>query len=255
MIINLTGLGYSGSTAFRDLLLEFEHIRHFNPVNTKYPEYYFISDPCGLLSIQSSLDENWNYLNSVYLIRENRKLFSDIYPKRRRFFSPYGLNLDNQISVNSQKAYKEFLKEISLFEFELTSRISHQRKSIFEKLLSKILNLFPDNKIDYLLNPDLENFEKATKNFHDKIFLKQSEKDIILIEKAIPISNLKSGIRLFHNILNIICIRNPMDVFTDIYLKKKGIFTKKDEIITDKLIDNFLTFNNLVYNYHKFLTL
>ena len=124
--INLGGSGYSGSTALRDLLLEFEHIHHFNPNQVKYPEYYFISDPGGLMDLYGQLDNNWNHLRSTYILRKNYDLFKRISEAKIKFINPYGMDLKNFCEENPILIYTDFIKQITLFPYQLDSRINRR---------------------------------------------------------------------------------------------------------------------------------
>lgn len=274
-LINLSGSGYSGSTALRDLLLEFEHIHHFNPNKVKYPEYYFISDPGGLLDLYGQLDNNWSHLRSTYFLRKNRVLFNKLSAANMKFINPYGMNLKEFCVENPILIYNDFINQITLFSYQLDSRINRIDLTYFQLLFQKIIRTVKIT--DRVLNPDKNNFLNAIKRFHSRIFHSQNQKGYLLIEKAIPLSNIESGSLMFDSIYNLICLRHPGDTYVEMTERKTGIF-KGSKHFDQNTLSNFLqwqeniirpiyelsqntnsintkflvvTFENLIQDYHR----
>lgn len=246
LIINLSGLGYSGSTALRDALLEYSEISYFNPLAKGYPEYNLVSDPGGFLDIHRLLEENWNYLSSINVLRSNRALFCDITPKRSLRY-PYGLYLDKYSNGKAEDLYNKFLKEISINEFFLDSRINYLTRDgvsrIIEKVLRKLYLSSP--KSDFLLNPSRSVFLKSVKKFHENIFFRFETKKV-LVEKAIPVYNIVEGHSFFSNIKSIVVFRNPADVLAEMFLRKTAIFKGVEKLSPEK-INDFLDWQNIYF--------
>lgn len=244
LIINISGLGYSGSTAIRDALLEYSEISHFNSSTKGYPEYNFIGDPGGLLDIYAQLEENWNYLSSINTLRRNRELFNDIKPKRSRIH-PYGLHLNKYSKTKVDDIYDRFIQNISIFEFFLDSRINYLTKDRITRFIDKIQRrvLLNRPKIDFLLNPSKENFLINVKAFHEDVF-HSFETQKVLVEKAIPVYNLATGHDFFNNIKTIVVIRNPADILVEMYSRKTAIF-KGNSFLSSLKIEEFLNWQKI----------
>lgn len=246
MIINVTGFGWSGATAVRDILKEFEETSHF-------PKEFSLSyDPNGFLDLYHKLTKEWNFLQVDKAIKDHVKYFKQISGKKN-FINRYGLNLDESFQVDSKKIHAEFLREIIDFRYTLNSRVNYLYLNTWDKIIFRLLV-----RTDYFHNKTFfsssteEEFLNALVNFHNKLFWKNTDNNkITLLEKAIPANNIHTCSTFFSNLKIIMVDRDPRDTFVQMS-NGKSVFWGNNSNINETEVLKYSYWKKKMYETSKF---
>jgi hypothetical protein len=237
-IISISGFGWSGSTAARDLIKEYSNISHFSDENNSFKEYSLSYDPYGFIDLYSKLVQNWNFLNIDKAIKDHITYFNSISSKKS-FINYHGLHLDDFFNVNSKIIHNELIQDLTSFNYSLSSRVNYLYRNSFQKIIYKILsrtNYYENSSRFSNLSED--DFFNYLKKFHKQLFRNILENDSLLLEKAIPVNNLELSSNFFDNLKILIIDRDPRDTFVEMS-RKKTIFWGSTNNITDQQIINF----------------
>lgn len=231
-IINLLGTGYSGSTAMRDLLLEFDRVNRFSPVEKKYYEYYVLSDAYGFLDLYNALCNEWSLL-SAHLALKNHISFFHRVSKDPSFYNYYGLGLNSVADI--RKIHNEFLEEIGVNKTFYVSRVNFQYLGYFEKTLYRLLKAYrKKNRTIYFAKPSKEVFNTALRNFHSKLFASSLRDTNVLVEKSLPVNLAGLSTLVFDDAFSFVVLRDPRDVLAEI-MRKKVFFLSEGSLDDCKL--------------------
>jgi len=237
-IISISGFGWSGSTAARDLLREYSDITHFTDNNHSFKEYSLSYDPNGFIDLYSSLVQNWNFLVLDKAIKDHIKYF-DSRSSKADFFNYYGLNIDDFFKVNSKSLHNEFMNKLTLFNYTFSSRVNFMYKALPAKLLSHILNRTSyHNGKSLFSNITEEDFFREVKAFHNNLFNQILAKNDLLLEKAVPVNNINLVSNFFDNLKVLVVDRDPRDTFVEMS-KRKTLFWGSGKNITNEQVYNF----------------
>jgi hypothetical protein len=83
--ISVTGYGWSGSSAYVSLLKEFDGFGCMDK------EFRLVKDPFGLLDLQTSLVDNWEFVRHDVAIRDYL-WFCQLLAREDSFFGAFGSN-------------------------------------------------------------------------------------------------------------------------------------------------------------------
>lgn len=217
--ICIGGYGWSGSTASRDVLKEFESF------NTPGFEYPIIAEPYGLIDLDIFLTENWHILRQNKAINDFRR-FCKVLEGHSKLFNYFGLDLSNRLSINFQKIVDELIAELVDFEYLGNSRTNYYFMNSWVFLFKRIQQKFTGYKATQMTmaRPDREVLLEAFRKFNDQVFENYSKKyPNILLEKALPPSHIYRGLQYFNSAKVILTDRDPRDVFVDLQ-KSGGLF-------------------------------
>jgi|TARA_B110000908_G_C10265379_1_gene463336 hypothetical protein len=237
-IISISGFGWSGSTAARDLLREYSEITHFTDKKNFFKEYSLSYDPNGFIDLYSKLVQNWNFLNVDKAIKDHVTYFNSISSKKN-FINYHGLHLDDFFKVNSKSLHKQFINKITLFNYTFSSRVNSLYKSIPQKLVFKIINRTGYyNQKSLFSNITEEDFFLELRVFHKNMFNQIIEKNDLMLEKAVPVNNINLVSNFFDNLKVLIVDRDPRDTFVEMS-KRKTLFWGDTRNITNEQVLNF----------------
>ena len=221
--VNVIGFSSSGSSAVIDLLKEF---RGFYEPNA---EIRFIVDPYGIADLETALVEKWDLINCSAAISD----FLDIMRKSARpkgLILPMGFGLKKTISPDFLKITHDYINSLTDFTYKTDYYHYKFKKSFFkyqldryrsaaEKLTKGKLKVRNRNIATcYFAHPSQETFNKATKEFFDKLFEKQAEENKcthIVLDQAVSVNKIDQIHRYFNKAKMILVDRDPRDMYCD----------------------------------------
>jgi hypothetical protein len=264
--VAVSGYGWSGSGAVVDLLREFKDYKSLDV------EFRLLKDPYGIVDLESFLVNNWDILRSDVAIRDFL-WFTSILDKSGSRFSRIGENLSTRLYVDFKSEtikYIDNLTSLKYIGYSMIYNYNIPSVILFIRKVLRKLAVISINKIMYLSKPTQEKFEFETRQYIERIFknffIKNNIKTLVL-DQAIPISNINATMKYFKNIKLIIVDRDPRDIYVDLIINKALVGA--DNNIEERpkrfveyynlqrssidLNDNILQirFEDLVINYNK----
>jgi len=214
--IGVCGNYSTGSSAFTDLLLEFEDAQVLDCIEFVFPYY-----PDGLETLDFHLNNYRKYMSSTVAISRFKKL---IYWQSRKFTSKKNIstiinNYLNKIIQISWKGhgYVDVLTRSS-FEIFIKRVLFALAKALrFNKLSLLYPTLFP-HYLDFSVMP--EGFEKASEEFVSEILDVMGRKQdlVTILDQPFEGCNPVKSFKYFENPKAIIVDRDPRDIY--LYIKK-----------------------------------
>ncbi len=221
--VNVSGFFYSGSSAMVDLLKEFRGCYESNA------EIRFIRDPYGIIQMENTLINQWDWINSSAAISD----FLEIMRKSARpkgLLQPMGFNLKRNINPDILKITRDYIDEITDYTYKMDfyhykfkkSFIKYQldryRWAIEHLTKGKLRTANRNIETCYFSHPTQEQFNEATRRFFYNLFenhVSESEKSFIILDQAIPINNSQVIQRYFPKAKMIVVDRDPRDMYCD----------------------------------------
>jgi hypothetical protein len=230
--LNITGYGATGQTAFYDLFREFNDYSappHF--------EFVLLKEASGIIDLENFLIDNWEILRSNTAIKDYLKFCRILNRRGNRFFK-FGYNYKDKVDQDFLKFSEDYINKLTLCQYNGTSMVNIYNKNAFsyftDKLISVILKQ-PNSDKMYISQPSYEDFICETQNYLEKIFFRLSDNGskTIVIDNAIPTSNMEKSLKYFKNIKMIIVERDARDTYCD--LKQKKLLIGADFYLKDDL--------------------
>lgn len=229
MIINISGYGYSGASAYRDLLKEYECVECF-----PY-EFQIIQQPDGILDLEDSLVTNPRRIRINTSIVRFKK---NIYSKRNDAYQSLSNGEFRKISedyINSMISAKwngrSTYDPIDISPEYDRRNVKFYPYKIIEKILKKsgILSSRIGMKERYYATLSEEEFALKTRDYLNSVMeacgINQGMN--IILEQAFSIENPIRGKEFFVSpVKSIVVDRDPRDVYilTNVIFKSKSVF-------------------------------
>ncbi len=218
--IGVVGYGYSGSGVVFDLLREFEEISSFNF------EFSLIWEPNGLLDLEKSTVDNWDFLRHDIAIKDFLR-YCMILDRKGHKLGKWGLDLSNRLEIDFIEESKKFVLSICDTQYSGYTRLQDYDLSSLELFKNKILRrFFPQwsrKSNMFFSKPSEEKFLKETKQYLNNLFSSLLNKDnskTLVLDQALPVTNMSKSMRYFDNIKCIVIDRDPRDIYVDLINKK-----------------------------------
>jgi hypothetical protein len=260
--IAVSGYGWSGSGACIDILREFKGID--GPNN----EFRIIKDPYGLLDLESSLIDNWDFVRHDVAIKDFLE-YCKVLSRDAGLFKKEGRNFSKILNTDFVGESARYISNILDFKYEGFSIIHRYGFTTYQAFIYKIKCKFkrPIYINMYFSKPSRNKFVTETRKYLINLFrqyAKDNNLDAILLDQAISISSVEQSMKYFDNLKLIIVDRDPRDVYVDMIkgkfllsydISKTGNVDKyikwhkkvRDNIKNDNIL--YLKFEDLVYNY------
>lgn len=277
-IITVTGYYGTGSSAVTDLISELDNVYSLGD-----REIRFLHDPNGISDLEFKIVENFNRHNSSYAIKhylEFAKFLNSTcgYKKYAKIFNDKFL-----------KHTYEYINDLILFKYKGSWHYDVIDKGIYFYVLDRVLNkiigkinklaktkiLKPYNclsnkeSIVYGVNPDEDNFLKATRRYINNLLeeLPVGNNEILMIDQIVASSNIKRYLRYFSDPVYVFLVdRDPRDLYIldKLYWGNVGFpdnvkefcehyklirYTQKNEITNKQVC--FIHFEDLIYNFEE----
>jgi hypothetical protein len=242
--IIVAGYGWSGSSAFIDLLSE------FSGVTIVKEEFRTIKDPFGILDLENALIDNWDPLNIDQAIK-NFWWLAKIQNRKNHKFFRVGHSYNKTINKRFLDITKNYLDDLVDFKYFGHWFYLDYRLSIFKMFAKKVfkyscLKIFKnklciEKNIMFFSSISRDEFHKKTREYIDELFdetIKIEKSRYFVLDQAIPVQNPYKALNYFDKPKVIIIDRDPRDIYVD--LKTVSI-----------LIGNELNINNDVEKFIK----
>lgn len=226
MIINISGYGYSGASAYRDLLKEFSD-------TTCFPaEFQLLQEPDGLLDLEYGLVLSPRRINSNTVICRFRK---NIFSVRHEVYAQlskgkyYSLTNDYLTSLVQASWFgRSMYDPIDICSIYTKGKIFSWGKRCAEKICRHI-GLPPRyDRRYYSSMPSSEFVQKTRQYIHDLLdYCGYSLDNYLILEQAFGIESPLNGAHCFAcDVKSIVVDRDPRDVFilTNKIFKSKSSF-------------------------------
>lgn len=263
----------TGSSAVTDYISEFSGVKSL----TNY-EFRFAHDPDGISELEYNLVENFNRHNSGHALKRYKKLvdyYGDHLLVRR--YEPFFQNQWKKLSYEyisslTDFTYKgcwqyDYYDRGPSFEFwhKLPNRIL--KKTIWRNSEKGISTL--KNEITFAAHPSEEKFLFCTRQYTSALMQAANKENapILMIDQALPSSNIQRHLRYFTNMQVVVTDRDPRDVFLlSKYVWKDAVVPKdvdtfckwfayarsnRNQEQWDKKKILFIQFEDLIYKYNE----
>ena len=237
--VSVSGYGWSGSSAYVSLLKEFGGFFSIDK------EFRLIKDPFGLLDLESSLVDNWEFIRHDVAIRDYL-WFCQILSRNSSLFSAYGSSYNNLLSIDFVKESNDYIDRLTNFSYigdSVVHRYRLGRKNFFLKQIRSKLGISNNTGIMRLSRPDKDKFIVETRNYIYKLFNNYATKynlRTIVLDQAIPISNHMKSMNYFDSIKLIKVDRDPRDIYVNLIKRKKLIGF---ELAKDQSVDKYISWH------------
>ncbi len=209
-VILLGGFGRSGTAAIHEIF-------RAHPDIYTLPGYEFrlLTDPDGLLSLESALVQNWNIFQSDFALKRFKDLYFNLGSKYK---APYlNANYKNHFNTSYHEAIKYFLSEIGAISYR---GVWAGNSTLFKKITLKILNnkryRLITNNINYCSPLKKKQFYKISKNFIQMMHgdkMESDNKSMILINEPSVSQNANRCLKIVGSSKMIVVYRDPRDVY------------------------------------------
>jgi hypothetical protein len=237
--ISVSGYGWSGSGAYVSLLKEFYGF------GGPDGEFRLVKDPFGLIDLESSLVNNWDFIRHDVSIRDFL-WFCNLLSRKGSLFGKMGLSFEDKLFVNfflESENYIDRLTDLKYVGDSVVHRYRLGRKNFFLKQIRSKLGISNNTGIMRLSRPDKDKFIVETRNYIYKLFNNYATKynlRTIVLDQAIPISNHMKSMNYFDSIKLIKVDRDPRDIYVNLIKRKKLIGF---ELAKDQSVDKYISWH------------
>lgn len=231
-IINVSGYGWTGSSALVDFLQGVENLEHFGT------EFRLIKDPGGIIELEDALVNSWTSMKSGVAIRRFLNLAEKLGRSDIPLGPTYGMGYNKYCNGKFYKHTQSYIESIADVEYKgsnihmdlFTNPWEKYPKWIFHKLLGEDLeyNLyFSSHQTEFLSET-----QKYIKNIIDSSISNSNTQGVIL-DQAIPPTQVSRSLSYFKDAKVILVDRDPRDIYIDC-LDARSVPTDS--------IDDFITY-------------
>jgi len=218
--ISVSGYGWSGSSAYISLLKEF---RDFDCIDK---EFRMIKDPFGLLDLQSSIVDNWEFVRHDVAIRDFL-WFCHLLGREESLFGRFGSGYDDLLNTDIVKEAEEYIERLTSFSYIGDSVVHRYRMNqiglFYRRILSKF-GFYNNTGVMRISRPSKEEFIHETKIFLSRIFknyINNNNIKYVLLDQGIPVSNIEKSSMYFNSIKTIVVDRDPRDIYISLVKRRK----------------------------------
>ncbi len=213
-LISVSGYGWSGSSACIDILKEFEGFEALEG------EFRIAKDPYGLADLEESLVRNWDFIRHDVAIKDFLN-YCKVLSRGTGLFRKVGKNFSNKLNIDfmlESEAYIANLADMSYFGDTSVYRYNIPAYSNFIMKLRSKLGKANGNYMHFA-RPNEDDFIKKTRSYINSLF-KFYENCIttntLILDQAIPTTNIINTSKYFENIKIIIIDRDPRDIYVNL---------------------------------------
>tara|TARA_B100001971_G_C18166599_1_gene524567 strand:+ start:143 stop:1171 length:1029 start_codon:yes stop_codon:yes gene_type:complete len=218
--VAVSGFGWSGSSAVVDLLREFEG--YISPGF----EFSLIKEPYGIIDLENFLVDNWDVIRHDHAIKLFLE-FCKILNRPYSYVGKWGLNIGVKLNTNFLQESYNYIDKLSDFTYKGNSRIDHYSLNNFQSLFKKIQRRMGISSASIrtriFSKPDSKKFIEETQLYINNLFLEFANNNNcsnIILDQAIPTSNISRSLRYFERIKLILVDRDPRDIYIDLINQK-----------------------------------
>ena len=239
--ICVSGYGKSGSGACVDVLKEFEFIGGLDK------EFRISKDPFGLLDLEASIIDNWEFVRHNVAINDFLK-YCSMLSRKDGVFKKVGKNFSDLLYVDFMHESLEYIDRINDFSYLGDSLLNRYRLNAVQSFKQRVRSKFNLNNSTpmYFARPSREKFIIETRGYLRRIFKNYAHnKNIssIVLDQAAPPINFKKTLEYFDNAKLIIIDRDPRDIYATMI--NEGRLLGADAI-NDDSADKYIAWHNSV---------
>lgn len=223
--ILIGGFVMSGKTAMRDFLAEVAPTHSPIPIE----EFFLLTNPDGLLTLESELTNNWDPFHCDIAIKRFKKLIDDLSNKYRSpYFYKSHLNLTDRFYEISQ----EFINDLVDFEHR---GIWYGINNPLQKFGNKLNRTFKTRIFKFYQKPmylsfPYQKFDEIARKYMDSLLeaITLKEKDYYVIMEPYISLNVDKVLNFFSSAKAIVVHRDPRDAFINLRKVQTDYFPVAD---------------------------
>ena len=239
--ICVSGYGKSGSGACVDLLKEFEFIDGINK------EFRIAKDPYGILDLEFSLVDNWEFVRHNMAITDFLK-YCSVLSRNDGLFKKTGKNFSHLLYVDFMKESEEYINRINDFKYIGDTLISRYYLNSIQSFMQRLRSKFSlNNALNmYFSRPSYSKFEVETNRYIKNLFKNYADHNNlykVVLDQAISPININKTIRFFDNSKLIIVDRDPRDIYATMIREKRLLGS---DVLSNKSVDKYISWHHTV---------
>ena len=239
--ICVSGYGKSGSGACVDILKEFDYIDGLDK------EFRMAKDPCGLLDLELSVVDNWEFVRHNTAINDFLK-YCAMLSRSDGLFKKVGKNFSESLDVDFMKESVEYIDRINDFMYFGDTLLHRYNLNAIQSFKQRIKSKFGlSNAVPmYFSHPSKDRFIVETKRYLRSLFENYAiNKKIskIVLDQSISPTNIKKTIRYFDDAKLIIVDRDPRDIYATMINEKRLLGA---DTLNNDSVDKYISWHRSV---------
>ena len=240
--VSVSGYGWTGSSAYVSVLNEFRQCGGLDK------EFRLIKDPSGLIDLQNAIVNNWEVIRHDVAIRDFL-WFCKILSKKSSLVSGPAYNYDSLLLTDFYKISFDYIEKIIDLSYIGDSSVHRYRSSVKSLFLNKIKNKFGfynNTGLMRLAKPSHDKFLDETRAYIESIFENfcvAKNIDTVILDQAIPVTNINNSMKLFNSIKVIVVDRDPRDIYANLIMRRKLIGY---ELSSEKSVNKYIKWHKLL---------
>jgi len=170
--------------------------------------------------------------------------FCQILSRNSSLFSAYGSSYNNLLSIDFVKESNDYIDRLTNFSYIGDSVVHRYRLNpmqYFYRRISSKVGLYNNTGTMKVSRPTEKMFVHETRKYLNNIFKNykiQYNAKCIVLDQAIPVSNIMKSSRYFSSIKTIVVDRDPRDIYVSLVKRRKLLgFELHNKDSVDKYID------------------
>jgi hypothetical protein len=224
-IVVLGGFANSGKAAVMDLLAEVDG--YYYP---KGGELRIITDPDGIMSLDSALNDNWSVFQSDLAVKRYKRLINKLTnPNSWPYFRK---NYNKIFTDQFRKLSEDYLNKLTDFSYKgVWVGINDPLYKLVYKLNFILKKRLLTYQKDIYYSFPFDSFYEITRDYLDELVacsLPQDKSDMILVESLASLNPNKT-LKYFNNAKMIVIHRDPRDSYCNLIKEFSNFFPKNVE--------------------------
>jgi hypothetical protein len=212
--VSISGYGWTGSSACIDLLREFEG---FGAIQG---EFRIAKDPYGLIDLEESLVNNWDFVRQDVAIRDFLN-FCKVLSRNTGLFSRVGKDFSNKLNVDFMLESELYIDKLVDMRYLGNTSVHRYYISAYKNFFMKMRNKYGGNNAVpmYLARPSKSDFIRETRSYINNLFANYTalqKVDTLVLDQAVSPGNIVNTSNYFENIKIIIIDRDPRDIYSSL---------------------------------------
>ena len=239
--ICVSGYGRSGSSACIDLLKEFEYIDGPNK------EFRIAKDPSGLLDLELSVVDNWEFIRHNTAIKDFLE-YCSMLGRSESIFKKVGKDFSNILNVDLMKESITYISKINNFTYIGDTMLHRYHLNALQSFKQRLNSKFglSNATLMHFSRPTKEKFLLETNEYLKRTFENYAaNKKIhkVILDQAVSPTNIKKTLNYFGNAKLIIVDRDPRDIYANMIDKKMFLGV---DILNDELAHKYIEWHRIV---------
>ena len=217
--ISVSGYGWTGSGACIDLLKEFKGFKALQG------EFRIAKDPYGLVDLENSLVNNWDFIRHDVAIRDFLE-YCKVLSRSTGIFSKPGKDFSNKLDIDFINESELYINRLTDMKYLGNTFVNRYNISVYQNLFMKLRSKLglSNAKSMYFSRPTKNIFIKETRRYINNLFnqyVGRRDVNAIILDQAIPPTNILNTSKYFEGVKTIIVDRDPRDIYTNMIKRDK----------------------------------